>query len=47
MKENKFASTAQIILFPEQDIVTTSGGVSGGNEGVGGGPGIVLPDEEL
>lgn len=35
---------AEVIRFPRKDIITTSGGVTGGP--VGGGGGIVLPDDE-
>lgn len=31
---------AEVIRFPRQDVITTSGGP------VGGGPGIILPDDE-
>ena len=49
MKETQFAPKAEIIRFPEQDIITTSGGYDGGDVTMptGGGPGIVLPDDEL
>ncbi len=49
MKENQFAPKAEIIRFPKQDIITTSDGMMDDviPTETGGGPGIVLPDDEL
>ncbi len=48
MNEPRFDPKAEIIRFPEQDIVTTSGGFTGGDLPTRPeGPGIVLPDDDL